>query len=78
MRASDNFSSFVDFDMMRTALLSLIALSVSSQGKEAGRLMYCTHPVILGHLVMQYIGSASGCITGEVQGGRGGDMERIW
>ena len=68
--------------MMRTALLSLLALSVSSQGKEAGPvLMYCTHPVILGHLVMQYIGSASGDASlgvGGVRRGRErGDMERI-
>ena len=68
--------------MMRTALLSLLALSVSSQGKEAGPvLMYCTHPVILGHLVMQYIGSASGDASheGGVRRGRErGDMERIF
>ena len=60
-------------DMMRTALLSLLALSVSSQGKEAGPvLMYCTHPVILGHLVMQYIGSASGDASLGVGGCEGG------
>ena len=68
-------------DMMRTALLSLLALSVSSQGKEAGPvLMYCTHPVILGHLVMQYIGSASGDAShegGGAKGGERGDIERI-
>ena len=65
-------------DMMRTALLSLLALSVSSQGKEAGPvLMYCTHPVILGHLVMQYIGSASGDASHE-GGCEGGERGVTW
>ena len=67
MRAvSEKFSNSAGtVDMMRNALLSLLALSVSAQGKEAGPVvMYCTHPVILGHLVMQYIGSASGDASG--------------
>lgn len=48
--------------MMRTALLSVLAISASSQGKKAGHVLHT--PVILGHLVMQYIDGASECITG--------------
>lgn len=47
--------------MMRTALLSVLAISASSQGKKAGHVLHT--PVILGHLVMQYIDGASECIT---------------